>query len=403
MSRTGPAKVQNSSDRVRAWAGPGVLTYGYRPFFLLAGIWAVFAMASWIAMLSGHMQFWSRFDPVSWHAHEMLFGYVGAVMAGFLLTAVPNWTGRLPIIGIPLAFLAGLWVCGRVAIAISNFLPPGLVAAIDLAFPTLLAAAIGREILVSNNRRNLGVLALLPLFITSNALFHVQAAQGEYAAGSFGFRMGLGVVVIMLCLIGGRIVPSFTRNWLVKQGFQADLPGFGPDDKAILGLTQICVVGWVVLPENPIVAALCLVAGLANLFRLARWQGWRTKSEPLVWILHVGFLFVPLGFLMIALSGMNSNLSPSIGAQHVWTTGAIGVTTLAVMTRACLGHAGLPLAATRGVTLVYLLVIAAVLLRFFAAFGNTPPWVLHASAGAWMTGFLGFVILYWPILTKRRV
>ncbi|MCP5086674.1 MAG: NnrS family protein [Rhodobacteraceae bacterium] len=403
MARSEPNDQSNSSGRARAWNGPGVLTYGYRPFFLMAGVWAALAMTVWIALLTGQVELRTRFDPVSWHAHEMLFGYLGAVMAGFLLTAVPNWTGRLPIVGLPLAALSGLWVCGRVAIAVSEYLPPAVVAGCDLVFPVALTIAIGREILASNNRRNLVILALLTLFIIANGLFHMEAVRGDYAAGSYGFRMGLGVAVMMLSLIGGRIVPSFTRNWLVKQGVEPRLPSVGGRlDKVVLLVTLISLAGWAIRPEHPVVAALCLIAGLAHLIRLSRWRGWLAWSEPLLWILHVGYSFVPLGFLAVALSGWGISASPQIGAQHVWMAGAIGVTTMAVMTRASLGHAGRPLTATPGVTLVYLLIICAVVLRFVAAFGASPAWVLNASSGAWIAGYLGFVVLYWPILTKRR-
>ena len=392
----------NSSDRVRAWTGPVILTYGYRPFFLMAGAWAVLAMTFWVAMLAGWAPALTRFDPVSWHAHEMLFGFLGAVLAGFLLTAVPNWTGRLPIIGWPLAGLAGLWLLGRLAVAFAGLLSPVLVGVLDLLFPTVLAATIGREILAGQNKRNLPLLALLVLFIISNALFHVSAARGGYAAGGVGFRMGLAIAVMLVTLIGGRVIPSFTRNWLVKRK-ESDLPApFGVIDQATLVVTLVSLISWVALPDYSITAVLSAFAGFANLIRLSRWSPLKTRSEALLWILHVGYLFVPLGFLAIAVSVWDFGASPPIGAQHIWMVGAVGVMPLAMMTRASLGHAGRPLTAGRGVAAVYWLVLASVVMRFIGAFDAAPFWLMYVSALSWIAGFLGFCVLYWPILTKPR-
>ncbi|MCP5073174.1 MAG: NnrS family protein [Rhodobacteraceae bacterium] len=402
MIRQQPKGERNSSDRVRAWAGPEILTYGYRPFFLLAGAWAALAMAFWVAMLAGRLTLWTRFDPVSWHAHEMLFGYLSAVMAGFLLTAVPNWTGRLPIVGWPLAGLVTVWLVGRIAVAFSASLSILVTATLDLAFLVVFALVIGREIMAGKNWRNLVVLAILILFIIANALFHASAARGEFAANGFGFRLGLASAVILISVVGGRIVPSFTRNWLVKQQVENRPAAIGTFDKLALLITLVSLALWAALPEHSTTAVLCAFAGCTNLIRLARWSGWHSRTEPLLWVLHVGFFFVPLGFLALAVSFWDAGLSPKIGAQHIWMAGAIGVMTLAVMTRASLGHAGRPLTATRGVTTVYLLVLASVVLRFIAALGASPEWILHLSAGAWIAGFTGFCWLYWPILTHRR-
>lgn len=391
-----------SSDRVRAWTGPAFLSYGYRPFFLMAGIWAVLAMASWVAMLAGWSPLYTQFDPVTWHAHEMLFGFLGAVLAGFLLTAVPNWTSRLPIVGWPLAGLAALWVIGRIAVAISEGLSPVLVGALDLMFLTALAAAIGREILAGKNWRNLPLLTLLVLFIVANGLFHFEVAQGDYAAGGYGFRLGLSVAVMLVTLIGGRVVPSFTRNWMAKRQLDGLPSPFGLIDRLALISALIALAFWTVLPAHASTSILCAIAGFINLIRLGRWSGHKTGSESLLWILHVSYLFVPLGFLSVAASTWGFALSPQLGAQHVWMAGAVGVMPLAMMTRASLGHSGRPLTATREVTLIYLLVIASVVLRFIAAVEVVPYWVLHASAISWMAGFAGFCVVYWPILTKPR-
>ncbi len=175
---------------IRTWKGPAILTYGFRPFFLLGAVWAALAMGIWVLMLMGAVELPSRFDAVSWHAHAFLFGYVGAVVAGFLLTAVPNWTGRLPVIGWALGGLVLLWVAGRIAVTVSIHLPSYWAAAIDLAFPVVLGGVILREILAGRNWRNLPVLALLSVFAAANAWFHCEAALG-FAADGTGLRLGL--------------------------------------------------------------------------------------------------------------------------------------------------------------------------------------------------------------------
>src|SRR5690625_382232 len=206
-----------TAEQIRAWRGPALLTFGFRPFFLGAGIFAALAMALWIPMLSGWVTLPTAFDPASWHAHEFLFGYLGAVIAGFLLTAVPNWTGRLPIVGWPLAGLFACWLVGRLAVSISVEMPALLVAAADLLFFVVFAAALAREIITGRNWRNLIVLGMLSIMLIANAIFHWEAAHGFYAAQGVGLRLGLGAAIMLIALIGGRIVPSFTRNWLAKQ------------------------------------------------------------------------------------------------------------------------------------------------------------------------------------------
>ncbi len=291
--------MATSSERMRAWNGPAVLSYGFRPLFFAAGLWAALAMVMWIGLLSGILALPTAFDPIAWHAHEFVWGYLGAVMGGFLLTSVPNWTGRLPIVGWPLAVLVVLWLIGRLVVALSAMLPPLAVAIGDLSFHTVLAIALLREIVAGKNWRNLKVIGLLGLFIAMNGVFHWQAAQGENVADGIATRGGVAVAVMLIALIGGRVVPSFTRNWLAKRA-SGPLPApLGRGDFVSLGLSMAALVGWVVLPDNKVTGIACLIAGLANLWRLARWSWARTLSEPLLWILHLGFFFVPAGFLLV--------------------------------------------------------------------------------------------------------
>lgn len=398
---TQPAKPQmSSSERVRGWSGPAILSYGYRPFFMAAGIWAVFAMLYWIVILSNEAAYWSLFYPLDWHAHEMLFGYLGAVLAGFLLTAVPNWTGRLPIVGWPVAALFALWLVGRVAIGLSQFLSAGVAGLLDLLLPMALALSIGREIWVGKNWRNTPLWALYLLFGVANLVFHIEAALGRVAAEAIGFRLGLGVAVMLLSLVGGRIIPSFTRNWLVKQGHNARPAQFNAIDRVALGATLPTLAAWVVWPDHIGVAYLCGVTGVAHLVRWLRWAGWPTRSEPMLWILHLGYLFVPLGFLAVCLAGLGAPISTIIGAQHLWMAGAIGVTTLAIMSRASLAHAGRKPVANLAITTSFILVLAAVVLRFVAAFSPSANTIMYMSAMCWVVGFAVYTVTYFPILTK---
>lgn len=401
---SGPAKTSTTTELMRAWQGPALLTYGFRPFFLGGAIWAMLAMALWVPMLSGALTLPTAFDPVSWHAHEFLYGYFGAVAAGFLLTAVPNWTGRLPIVGWRLGVLVVLWLAGRLAVAVSAYLPAGVVAVADLSFPLVLAFSIGREIVGGRNWRNLIVLAMLAVLILGNALFHLQAAQGEYAAQGAGLRLGLGAAILMIALIGGRIVPSFTRNWLVKRGVSAlPAPPMQRFDKAAIAVLLVAVLAWVVAPDSVLSGMLLLIAGLLHLARLARWRGHRTFAEPLLLVLHAGYLFLPLGALAIGAEILWPGLFGKAGAQHIWLAGGVGLMTLAVMTRATLGHTGKALTAGPATVLIYAAVTVSTLARVGAGMvPDAAAWLTQVAGTAWILAFAGFAAVYGPALLRKR-
>jgi uncharacterized protein involved in response to NO len=389
---------------MRAWTGPAILTYGFRPFFFGAALWAALSMALWVPMLGGWIVLPTAFDPVSWHAHEFLFGYLTAVVAGFLLTAVPNWTGRLPIVGWRLGALAALWVAGRVAVAGSLYLPALAVALIDLAMPVALGAVITREIVAGKNWRNLIVLAMLAVLALGNAVFHWEAARGAYAAQGFGLRIGLAAGLMMLAVIGGRIVPSFTRNWLVRQAAgKLPAPPMQPLDKIALLALLGALILWVALPGSLATALALLLAGGLHLLRLARWAGMRTGAEPLVLVLHLAYAFVPIGALALAAEIALPGLAGLGAVQHLWMGGAIGLMTLAVMTRATLGHTGQTLTAGPGTVAIYLSVILAVLLRVGAGVAPGLASSLYTVSGVfWITAFSGFLALYGPLLLRTK-
>lgn len=395
--------MTSTARQMREWRGSALLSYGFRPFFLGAALWAALAMCLWMAMLAGAITLPTAFDPVSWHAHAFLYGYLGAVVAGFMLTAVPNWTGRLPIVGWRLGILALIWLSGRIAVAFSAGLSPGLVAVIDLAFPVIFALAIGREIVAGRNWRNLVVLGMLAVFIFGNAMFHWEAAQGGYAAGGTGLRIGLGAALMMIAVIGGRIIPSFTRNWLAKRKpGRLPVPPMQRFDKLALAALLLALLLWIAAPLSAFAGAALIAAGALHLARLARWAGDRTFAEPLVTVLHVGYAFLPIGALLLGTAILWEDALGRTAAQHLWTGGAIGMMTLAVMTRATLGHTGRALRASGATVAIYAALAIAVVARVATALWPQEAMLLYAvSAILWLLAFAGYAAVYGPSLLQR--
>ncbi|UOA27854.1 NnrS family protein [Pseudosulfitobacter sp. DSM 107133] len=391
--------ARSSSEQIRAWRGPALFSYGFRPFFLFGAVWVILSMCIWLLVLSGRYVLPSRFDPLSWHAHAFLFGYLGAVLAGFLLTSVPNWTGRLPIVGWRLAALFLLWCAGRVAVFFSAGLPEAFAPIVDLAFPVVLGAVILREILSGRNWRNLIVLGLLAVFALANALFHFEAMRAELAAQGTGLRLGVATAVMMIAVIGGRIIPSFTRNWLVRMERRArPAPPMQGFDRLTLLFSLLVLLLWVVRPAQTYTGvALCLF-GLCHLARQVRWQPHQTWRDPLVWVLHLSYAFIPAGALALGLTQLAGGANTA-AAQHLWMSGAIGAMTLAVMTRATLGHTGQALRADGMTVGIYLCIVGATLAR-----GLVPLWpgATNASGLLWLLAFAGFVLAYGPALWRAK-
>jgi len=326
-----------------------LFSYGFRPFFLLGSIYAGLAILVWLPLFYGEITLSSVLAPRDWHVHEMLFGYLPAVITGFLFTAIPNWTGRLPIRGKPLMGLVAVWLAGRVCVtfsALSGWLAAMLV---DASFLLLVASAASREILAGSNWRNMKVVILLSLLLVANAAFHLEAHFEGTAEVSI--RLGIAVIVLLIALMGGRIVPSFTRNWLVREN-PGRLPApFGRFDIVAIAVGALALLSWIVSPAGILSAGILAVAGLLHLVRLARWAGDRTTREPLLLILHIGYAFVPFGFLLNAAAALGQ--FPTSGGIHAWMAGAAGVMTLAVMSRATLGHTGQQLTASLVTQAIY--------------------------------------------------
>jgi uncharacterized protein involved in response to NO len=375
---------------------------GFRPFFTGGAAWALIALVLWLCALAGAVTLPTAFDPLAWHRHEMLFGFVGAVVAGFLLTAIPNWTGRLPIAGMPLAWLFGLWLAARLAVLFSSAVGPVPAALIDVGFFLVLAALAAREVLAAQNR-NVPIVAMVLLFGVANAVDHAAAA-GLVGDDMAGVRAGIGLVILMISVIGGRIVPSFTRNWLVKHGAKTGLPTQpGRFDLLTIGVTATALLSWVAgWPDELTTGLLLVAAAILQSTRLARWSGFRTFRDPLVVILHVGYAWVPVGLLLLGLS-LTGTAVPRTVAIHALTAGAMATMILAVMTRATLGHTGRELRADKHTVALYALVTIGAALRVAAP---VLPFdyvlLIQISGSLWAGAFLLFLIAYGPKLLGPR-
>ena len=380
---------------------PPVLRAGFRPFFLGGALWALTVVVLWVCALSGALTLPTAFDPLAWHRHEMLFGYLAAVIAGFLMTAIPNWTGRLPLAGAPLAGLAGLWLAARLGVLFSATVGPWFAAAIDVGFLLVLVAVCAREVFAAKNR-NVPIIFVITLFAVANALDHAQALGAPIPDG-FGWRAGFALILILISLIGGRIIPSFTRNWLAKQGVKANLPGQpGVFDKAAIGISVAALLAWTAAPDTSWTGAFLILAGLTQAGRLSRWSGLRTVADPLVFVLHVGYAWVPIGLVLLGLSQFTPAILATMGV-HALAAGAMATMTLAVMTRATLGHTGRALRADSWTTVIYILVTTGAAIRVCApALPFDYMRSIELAGTLWGGAFLLFVLVYGPKLLGPR-
>ncbi|RKE83296.1 NnrS family protein [Rhizobium sp. AG855] len=390
--------------------GPSIirrlLSGGFRLFFPGSALLAALSIAIWVPWFLGFLHVPTLLPPVAWHQHELLFGFVPAVISGFLLTAVPNWTGRPGLKGLPLLALFLLWIAGRLAISFSEW--TGMLGAtlVALSFLPVLAIFVLRELVAASNRRNYKIVAVLALLSAAQVLFHYEIER--YGRVEISDRLALSAILILVSLVAGRIIPAFTGNWL-----KAHNPGRMPEnfarfDLAVMILSGLALAMWIAVAaglENLGSAAggLMVLTGIAHLVRQARWCSDRTLREPLVTILHIGYLFIPVGFLLTGLSMLVDHSGLVSAGIHAWTTGGIGVVTLAVMTRATRGHTGQALASPPTTTwLIYAPIILSALLRILVALSTQHTMLLLPIAGmAWIIAFLGYVVFYMPLISRK--
>ncbi len=375
-----------------------LLSYSFRPFFSLAASFAVIGMAAWLGALHGLTAPLS----VAWHAHEMLLGFGGAAVAGFVLTAVATWTGRPPVNGRLLATLGLAWLLGRLCLYAATSLPWAVVMLADLLFPVLLAALTVREIASARNRRNYVVAAWAWLLAGLVLAYHLGAGGvwpgGEAVATTLLVHLLTGFVT----LVGGRVVPSFTANWLRARGVRR-LPASMPlVERWVLPLTLAAGAADGLAGGTRLTAGLAFAAALAHGLRLAGWRGLATHREPLVLVLHAAYAWLPLGYLALGLGALGLPVARA-AALHALTVGAIGGMILAMMSRVALGHTGRPLHAARLTVLAYLALGCAALLRTVGPMVGAPPIVMDLAALAWIAAFLAFAVTYLPILVAPRI
>jgi uncharacterized protein involved in response to NO len=379
------------------YRGPAVFSYGFRPFFLGAALFAGVAVPVWILILAGAAGADVLTPARDWHVHEMVFGFLPAVITGFLLTAVPNWTDRPPIRGHELMLLFILWLAGRLLMAIPS-LPLLLSAAVDAAFLVAVAGLVWREIAIGGSWSHAPMGGLISLYAAANILFHVLTLRG--APTDLSERMALALVMVLLALIGGRVTPNFTGEFLADQGRTEQPAPFSRYDGLSVMLVALAAITWIVQPYAVATGWILVAGGLANMGRLLRWYGWVTWREPLVLTLHLGYGWLALSLLALGSAILGLGLSTT-DAVHALTTGAVGVMTLAVMTRASLGHTGRPRHAGPVTVVIYLLVTLGALIRVVGPTTGLPTnLVLGLAAGSWSGAYLLFALIYGPFLLR---
>lgn len=371
---------------------------GFRPFFLLAAVMSSMLLVLWLLALEGLLALGGAYGAAGWHAHEMIFGYTAAVIAGFLLTAVRNWT-RLPTAsGWRLVTLVLLWFVGRVVMLGAGMLPTITVVIIDLVFLPVLAASLAPSLWRAQAWRNFVLIALIGVLVLANLSVHLEALNLFAGGSQIGQRLGLGAVVMMMVVVAGRVVPAFTQNALP----QLTVRDWVWASRLAIALTAL-YFACVALPFRPVVTgSVTFAAAVANGIRMLAWRSLGTRHVPILWVLHLGYAWIVTG---LALSGA-ALLTPSVPSSagtHALGVGAIGTLTLGMMSRVALGHTGHALIVPSPIVLAYGLVTLAALARVAATFFPTKSVLLLVAGLAWAAAFAMFTAVYWPILARPRV
>jgi uncharacterized protein involved in response to NO len=375
-------------------------SYAFRPFFLMMGIFAVLVVFAWVLTLHGSGL--PVFAPL-WHSHEMLLGIAMAAVAGFSLTAVANWTGRPALHGAPLAWLMSAWLAGRLAMFLSAWLPASLVFLLDMLFPILLGLLLGREIIGGRNRRNYPLVAIIAFVAMLNVLYHLGSNQWLPSVDRLAIYLMIHTLLLLVTIIAGRIVPSFTANWLRLQDKDQLPVNSDMINRAALLLTLLVGLSASFIPTHPLTGVLAFAAASVHGFRLGRWKGLSTLSNPLLFALHAAYIWLPFGYALLGCAVFGWLFTPT-AALHALTMGAIGCMVLAVTTRVALGHTGRPLHAARITVFAYWLFLLAVLVRVLGPLTDAGYLLLiDLSASGWILAFSLFTWVYWPILTRAKL
>jgi len=379
-----------------------LFAYGFRPFFLAAGLSAVLAVPAWLAMLALGSTPLGTLPPHLWHAHELFYGFVAAALAGFLLTAVPGWTGARGFAGWPLVALASVWLLGRLAFALANAVPFWALAAAELAFLPGLAVLLAPPLLRSRNR-NTPLLFVIAALWVADAAFVAGLARQDPLLASRSLQIAIDLMLLVVTVIGGRIVPSFTANALRRRGETADIRNLPWLERSVIALMVLVVLVDLWRPDGAAAGWLAALTAIAQGVRLSRWRSARVGGEPILWVLHVGYAWMPVGFALKALS-LLADAGWAAHWPHALTMGVFGTMILAVTTRAALGHTGRDLTVGGSIAAAYVLLTLGVATRVFAP----ALWPSHylgtllVSGFLWTAAFALYLIVYWPILTLPR-
>lgn len=375
------------------------LAKGFRPFFWLAAVHVALVMPAWLMALAGKLTLGGYFGSF-WHAHEMTFGFTVAVIAGFLLTAVGNWTKSETAIGLPLAALSGLWIAGRVAVLFADHLPRFLPAVLDLAFLPAVAIACALPIVRTKNTRNYQFLVLLAALFGANLGMHLGALGVAPDWLRRGAWLGVYLIVVMMLVMTARILPMFTKNATRVDSIR-NVPRL---DRAAVGAVVVMIAADLAGLDARIVAAVAALGGVLVFARAWHWGGRHSLRNPLLWVLHLGHAFIGIGLLLRAASAFVPAIVPTV-ALHAWTAGAVGLLTIGMMSRVSLGHTGRMLASRPSITVAFVLVALAAIVRVVGPLLGAQGY-LHTMLGSgalFSVGFLLFLIVYTPILAAPRV
>lgn len=378
---------------------PPFAAKGFRPFFILAGAFAALILPVWLLTLAGTLGPVRYLDAITWHAHEMIFGFTIAVIAGFLLTAVGNWTGRETLVGKPLFGACALWLAGRAAMALGGALPHGMPAAIDLAFVPVLAVAIARPLLATRNRRNFVMIGVLAVLWAANVMIHLEALGLSHGPSRRALMVAVNVVVLLMIVMAGRIFPMFTKN---GTGVAA-VRGQPALDKATIASMLVVVVVDATTTDPRLGGVAAGVTAALVILRAWTWGTRHTARVPLLWILHAGHAWIAIGLALRAAAAFTSAV-PVVLSTHALTVGAIGALTLGMMSRVALGHTGRALAASPAVVASFVLVTLAALVRVFGPLLDAAAYraSVFAAGILWTAAFSLFVVVYAPVLTGAR-
>ena len=378
--------------------------YGFRPFFLLAGVYAAVGMSVWLWMYITGSSSLRSLPPQLWHSHEMLFGFIGAAVAGFVLTAVPSWTGSRGFAGAPLVALVILWFAGRIAFAFFHLLPLDFVILAEALFLPAIIATIAPSLFRTRNR-NMILLLVIAAFWATDLVFLYAVRSGDAVAASTALRAGIDVILILLTIIAGRVVPPFTANALRKQGMDVSMRSTKLIERGVLvAMIAYIAVDIFFSANRELLVAVSAIAAAFHIVRMTGWHSLKSRHDPIVWILHIAYLWLPVGLTLRALF-LSGGFAWAAHWQHALAAGAAATMILAIMTRASLGHTGRPLTVSPLTTVAYVSLVLAVAVRVFgpALLPMSYSTIVLLAGSLWLLTFLLFAAVYIPILLGPRV